>query len=294
MNVDRVDAGRDLGNDVNVVIEIPMHADPIKYVSLSFGARRMGMRHALLFLLFMLPSASFADSCTARSGPTTAALLELYTSEGCDSCPPADRWLSSFASPVSVVPVAFHVDYWDYLGWKDAYGDARHSQRQREMARVAGGRAVYTPQVVLAGRDFPGWRSAQSVSRTFEAINAKPARAALEIATSPKASARVSASLLAGQRADNVAVFIAITQNALVSEVKAGENRGATLRHDFVVRDLRVARNWIGSGRVPSLTTQADFSPRPDWKLENMNIVAFVQNVETGEVLQALSAALCR
>jgi len=242
------------------------------------------------FLLLMIPAASSAAECSpVRSGPHTNALVELYTSEGCDSCPPADRWLSAFAaSPGSklAVPIAFHVDYWDYLGWKDPYADLRYSERQRTLARVSGARAVFTPQVMLAGRDF-SWRG--GLGKAFEAVNAKPSAARLEIAPGKGPVARVTAALDGGVRSEDLALFVAITQNGLVTQVKAGENRGATLRHDFVVRDLKSQR--LGSAN--SVEARFDFTPRLDWQLERMALVAFVQNTRTGEVLQALSAPVC-
>ena len=89
-----------------------------------------------------------AATCTAQSGAQRATLLELYTSEGCDSCPPADRWLSNQkSSPVAglVVPLAFHVDYWDNLGWKDPFGSPENTRRQHAQAGFSGAKFVYTP-----------------------------------------------------------------------------------------------------------------------------------------------------
>src|SRR5258706_1230795 len=263
------------------------------------------MRIGAFFLLFLVNIASSpAAECTVKSGPRTAALLELYTSEGCSSCPPADRWLTTIGdrplvpdartsglSPV-FVPIAFHVAYWDYLGWKDAFADMRFTERQRQFARVAGANSVYTPQVVLGGRDFPQWRRAGSVSGTMETINSRPAPAGLGIVTPATPSAKVSVVLSPGVRTDDLALFVAITQDGLSTKVKAGENRGETLRHDYVVRDLAVARDWM-KGAAASLTTTTEFATRPDWKLDQMNVVAFVQNLKSGEVLQALSAPLC-
>src|SRR5258706_11293884 len=155
------------------------------------------MRIGAFFLLFLVNIASSpAAECTVKSGPTTAALVELYTSEGCSSCPPADRWLTTMGHATTdraFVPIAFHVAYWDYLGWKDAFADMRFTERQRQFARAAGANSVYTPQVVLGGRDFPEWRRTGSVSRTAETINARPARAGLEIVTRATPWARVSA-----------------------------------------------------------------------------------------------------
>ena len=240
------------------------------------------------FLMAIVPG-SQASECTVRSGTGTAALVELYTSEGCDSCPPADRWLSTLAekpgqSRFSVVPIAFHVDYWDYLGWRDVFGDARYSQRQRTIARAAGARAVYTPQVMIAGRDFPAWRSG-SAAKAFQAINARAARAHLAITRAGR-NANVSARIAAGEKRGSATLFVAITESNLSTQVKAGENRGKLLRHDFVVRELQAFRNWAGD----ELNATLDIAPRLEARPGELAIVAFVQDTATGEVLQALSA----
>ena len=112
--------------------------------------------HRVLFLLPFSASLGVQGAqCRASSPSTTTALVELYTSEGCDSCPPADRWLSSLGprgfAPDRVVPIALHVDYWDYIGWKDPYARQAHSARQRKMAKLARAAMVYTPQVLLQG-----------------------------------------------------------------------------------------------------------------------------------------------
>src|SRR5499427_4717203 len=114
------------------------------------------MRLLALFLgvLTSLPAAG--AHCAAKSGEFTAALVELYTSEGCDSCPPADRWLSGLgggSGPGRVVPLSLHVDYWDYIGWKDPYAKREFSLRQRKLSQLQRMALVYTPQVVLQGQD---------------------------------------------------------------------------------------------------------------------------------------------
>ena len=99
---------------------------------------------------------TYAAECSAKSGANTVPLLELYTSEGCSSCPPADKWMSGINND-KVTPLAFHVDYWDYIGWKDKFSKAEYSDRQRKGAAFAGAGFVYTPQFVMNGRDFKGW-----------------------------------------------------------------------------------------------------------------------------------------
>ncbi len=248
----------------------------------------MAMR-PLLILLAMLPTALPAAECTVRSGPDANALIELYTSEGCSSCPPADRWLSSFARAPDkrVVPVAFHVSYWDYIGWKDLFADARYTERQRAFAKATGARSVYTPQVILAGRDYRAWHGS-GAGAAIDGVKAKRAGATIEI--TPRATpgggveGEVSAQALPATHGD-LALVVAVTQNGLSSKVTAGENKGERLEHNFVVRDLAV---------IPSLKGAFAFKPKADWNLERMSVVAFVQDTRSGAVLQALSAALCR
>ena len=248
----------------------------------------------------MISATSPGAECIARSGDATAALIELYTSEGCSSCPPADRWLSTFANragATQVVPIAFHVSYWDYIGWKDVYAEERHTERQRALAKATGGRMVYTPQVMLHGHDFRSWRDERAVSQAIAATNRMPARAQIELTSRStadgSAAGRASATLRPGVKPDDLALFVAITQNGLSSRVTAGENRGEKLSHSFVVRDHAVLREPHASS-PPSIRGTFAFKPKADWSRDAMSVVAFVQNLKTGEVLQALSAPICR
>lgn len=252
----------------------------------------MAMRWLPVFLL-MFPTLASAAECTARSGPTTAALVELYTSEGCSSCPPADRWLSAFAPGSGngdVVALAFHVNYWDHIGWKDRFADARYTERQRDRASASGARYVYTPQVVVGGRDFPAWSSQRAAASAFEAIRRKPAPVSIEVmlrlAADRTLTAEVSATGRESLAKADLMLLTALTQSGLSSRVTAGENRGEKLQHDFVVRDFAVQR---GLGK-----SIATFKSRADWSPERMAVAAFVQNVKTGEVLQAVSLPLCK
>ena len=117
--------------------------------------------------------------CVSESGPSTAALVELYTSEGCSSCPPAERWLGGLpALPRHrVVPLALHVDYWDYIGWKDPYAKREFSLRQRKLSQLQRMALVYTPQVMLQGRDFRGWGT-KAFDEAVERINSDRPRPA--------------------------------------------------------------------------------------------------------------------
>ncbi len=192
------------------------------------------MRALLCWMWFCLATELHcAEPVQFRSGTNQTSLLELYTSEGCGSCPPADAWLSKLrASPrlwKEFVPVAYHVDYWDYLGWKDPFGSKEFSQRQRDQAARWPRGSVYTPGFVLDGQEWRGWFQRDelpAVSRkavgTLTVGSEDGQRWSLRfdpVGTDPPASIDFHAVLLGFD---------------LRSDVKAGENRGRLLQHDFV------------------------------------------------------------
>jgi len=252
----------------------------------------MAMRF-LLVVFFLLPGLSTAAQCTAQSGPGTAALVELYTSEGCSSCPPADRWLSGLSGRYpagSLVPLALHVDYWDYIGWKDPYAKREFSLRQRKLTQLQRMAFVYTPQVMLQGRDFRGW-GGKAFDEALARINARPARASLQLAIlgveGPVLEVETTAKLV--QPSDDAALYVAAYQGRLESQVKAGENRGRRLQHDYVVLE------WLGpfSFKGAGLTERRKLPLLPGAAAANSGVAAFVQDRRTGEVLQALLRSTC-
>ena len=238
-----------------------------------------------------------AAPCTARSTPRTAALVELYTSEGCSSCPPADRWLSSlkFAARASadLVPLALHVGYWDYIGWKDPYAKPAFAERQRTIAALQHESFVYTPQVLLQGRDFRGWGST-AFEQVVARINAQPARAAISLAVERLDGSALQVETFAQvpdpARRAAAALYLAVYQNRLSSRVVAGENEGRTLAHDFVVRDWVGPIDFAADGQAHDRRRMA--SP-PGAPAGNVGVAAFVQDRGTAEVLQALRLPAC-
>lgn len=174
-----------------------------------------------------------AVTCNATSGKSVPAIVELYTSEGCNSCPPADRWLSKLvAKPdaaTRMIALAFHVDYWDYIGWRDVYARAEYGVRHSALVRANGSTTVYTPQIFVNGRDDRTWRMELT---QFEAT---PSRASLEV-TADWADGRLA---FRGRvvEGDAVRIRYAVAQNGIVTNVKRGENAGEMLKQDAVVRD---------------------------------------------------------
>jgi hypothetical protein len=254
------------------------------------------MRSLALILSMCFFGSVQAVDCAAESGPHTAALVELYTSQGCSSCPPADRWLSSLGArgyaPGRVVPIALHVDYWNYIGWKDPYAKREFSLRQRKLTQLQRMALVYTPQVMLQGRDFRAW-SGPAFDEAVSRINARPAAANLKlrIAALDAGGMRIGARAEvhdAGHRAD-AALYLAAYENRLENRVTAGENRGRTLRHDYVVLE------WQGPLALTAGTLQEErlLPLLPGAMPTNSGVVAFVQNRRTAEVLQALMLPAC-
>jgi hypothetical protein len=250
----------------------------------------------LLTAAMLAAAPAAATPCSVKSPAHAVALVELYTSEGCSSCPPADRWLSSLRDSFGadqLVPLALHVDYWNYLGWNDPFSQAQFSVRQREIAQLNRQRVVYTPQVTLQGEDYRGWGSGRFAD-AVRAINQQPARAELNLSLGVAQDAVTL--VLKGGVSDASArpaaqVFMALYENQLSTRVPAGENAGRTLRHDHVVRV------WLGPFQVGSdgridLSRAVTFDK--NWNSTQLGAAAFVQDARSGDVLQAVALPACR
>jgi hypothetical protein len=188
----------------------------------------------LLTASILGPGMNLQAQATARfeSGPAQVSLVELYTSEGCSSCPPAEAWLSGLSqSPElwkAVVPVAFHVDYWDNLGWKDWFSSREFTQRQRRYAANWGSGSVYTPAFVLNGAEWQTWGRAIPVNENLEAGKL------IVLATASQVKVTFSPSRSGGPYS---AEIVPLKMNA-TSRVTAGENQGRTLTHQFIALNL--------------------------------------------------------
>jgi hypothetical protein len=253
---------------------------------------------SLVIVGIVAGSAQASTECAGKSGVHKAALIELYTSEGCSSCPPADRWLGTLVPGkftfAQVVPLALHVDYWNYLGWSDPFSDPRFSARQRNLARINASRAVYTPGVVVNGAEYRQWFSEARFVRDIAAINQTVPGADIDAAFGVGQDREIRISVKAALRdpsgAGDADVYFAVYENALENRVTAGENGGALLRHDHV------ARAWFGPfpiGPDGRASVERNVRIPPAWKLPDTGVVAFVQKRGTAEVLQALAVPSC-
>ena len=245
------------------------------------------------------PSAVERRDGGANASAPVMVMAELFTSEGCSSCPPADDVLTRFISSqpvpgVIVVGLGEHVDYWDRLGWRDPFSSASLTSRQSEYrANVFRTGSIYTPQIVIDGR-------LEGIGSDFGAIR----KAILEAAKTPKATL----TLLASREGDGVAVdlqidaaaivarnepadvTVAITEDRLVTEVRRGENRGRTLRHTAVVRSMMRIGELSPGGRTFSKSVSSVLAR--EWTLENLRVVAFAQERHSRRIVGVAAVPL--
>lgn len=251
---------------------------------------------ALAGVLGMTGTPSYAgNACEVKSGSATAALIELYTSEGCSSCPPADRQLSELKNDLgkdaAIVPLSMHVTYWDDIGWKDIFAQKTFDRRQSDLVAARHSRVVYTPQFFVSGKELRAWRG--NLPEAIRQINALPAPVTITLKATPTATASVTLDAVVNARSDTAVdgdLYVAISEDGLVSKVSRGENSGATLHHDGTVRQ------WYGPIRLSQGHAQfhQDVTLPADWKRNNLQAVAFVQAPDQGRVLQAVSTAQCQ
>lgn len=207
------------------------------------------------------------------------AVVELFTSEGCSSCPPADRLLSELVEESArdgraVYPLAFHVDYWDRLGWQDRFAQAPYSERQREYAAHLGERRVYTPQIVVNGRASMVGSNERAVRRALEAALAIPSTITLELDIEEFAPRRIVVSVSLSDSPTPMLIGVAVVERGLTTAVGAGENHGRLLRHDNVVRSFGSAQAVDGAARI-ALGFSAELEP------ELSAVIAFAQDPAT-------------
>jgi len=231
-----------------------------------------------LFVVAGLEAQAAAPACRAQSGPTLTPVIELYTSEGCSSCPPADRWLSTLkpaAAEGRLVAQAFHVGYWDYIGWVDRFATPAHTVRQKDLASVHRARNIYTPQLVRNGQDWRDWGGPVPAS-------AQPAGATIRM--EQPSPGTVEAEVMPKAEAGSWSAYWTVTEHGHSSKVKAGENSGELLKHDFVVRQYVPVGQYQGMQKLRLRTVAAEGShPR------QVNLVVF--EPRTLRPLQALSLA---
>ena len=215
----------------------------------------------VLFVAIVLsPVSATAQHLTFESTKAQVGLLELYTSEGCSSCPPADRWLTGLKNHPDLwhgfIPVALHVDYWDYIGWNDPFASPTFAQRQRQYAKERSLKAVYTPGFVYNGKEWRQWYTSRKADFP---PGATPGVMRLQL-ENHSAAILFTPTIPSGEA---LTVNLAVLGFGLETQVRAGENRGKTLTHDFVVLGVSHAvakpsnKSYAIKMKLPQLKTPA-------------------------------------
>lgn len=230
-----------------------------------------------------------------------AVVVELFTSEGCSSCPPADALLARLdaTQPVEgaeVIPLAMHVDYWNYLGWADPFSSHQFSERQGEYAAAFGKSDVYTPQMVVDGvKEFNGSNSSLAQETIGKAAREPKGEVLLARSPSqPDTLVRISAQIDKFPKpteGEAVNVFLALTESGLASDVARGENSGRKLSHVGVVRSLKML-GGLPEAPGTSFKAETEVLIEKGWRRENLRAVVFAQERGTRRVLAAGSLKL--
>ncbi len=250
----------------------------------SFDQRSPTARLWFTLAWLCLASPAFAGEATFSSGTSQTSLIELYTSEGCSSCPPAERWLNNLEDEdglwTDFIPLALHVDYWDYIGWPDRFAQSDYTARQRQYAAEGGVRVVYTPGMFVDGQEWLGWRRGP----VKDATDAMPGVLSLQVSDNQIA-------VHFAPTRDNQAplnVSIALVGMGLHTEVRAGENKGRELSHDFVALEVHSVTLESTSAGYKAITEL----PTSDIESERYAVVAWVTADDTQAPIQSVGGYL--
>ncbi len=189
-----------------------------------------------------------AVSDEALSGPKAKAVIELYTSQGCSSCPPADKLVGKLAGRDDVIALTFPVDYWDYLGWKDTLASPANSARQRAYARARGDGQVYTPQIVIDGTTHEVGSHSSAIKRAISKSkeNLKNARIPLEMHIEGDTLVITAGDAPKNSRVKPATIWLALVKKSMTVKINRGENRGRTITYHRVVRNMTPVGTWKG------------------------------------------------
>lgn len=232
------------------------------------------------------------QGAAAAGGPV---VLEMFTSQGCSSCPPADALLSEIGSTTkNVIPLAYHVDYWNHLGWSDPFSSPKFSRRQSSYARAMDLGGEYTPQAVIEGSSQCVGSDGRSIWRAVDAARSASnldrvnLHASLAVERPRTLRIRVSAQLSSGSATGNRDVMVAIFENGLVTRIGGGENGGREITYDYTVRKLLPAFE-LDSAHDGSVERQFSVDLDPSWSLDHLGVAAFIQDTESLRISGAAS-----
>ncbi len=242
----------------------------------------------LLRLVALVLFAAALSVTAARAGAPArpAVVVELFTSQGCSSCPPADAYLGELAKQPDILALSMHIDYWNGLGWPDPYSNAEVTARQRAYARALGGHYVYTPEMIVAGRKDAVGSERATVARLIATARAK-AGGGPDVSLS-EAGGKLTVSVGAAPFKGQATVWWVAFDNGHTTKVRAGENGGRTLSYVNVVRDLRAIGSW--SGEATRITVDIADELREGYQ----NCAILVQADGTGPILAAAAIPMVK
>lgn len=243
-------------------------------------------------VFFFAARSLYPNKQAAHAAPRSAVIVELFTSEGCSSCPPADSLLSQLRQKddqslngIEVIPLGFHVDYWNSLGWQDRFCSHAFSQRQENYAAKLSLDGPYTPQMVVNGTDqFVGSDSSRAHSAIARAAAAAP-QATVELKSAAPDKLAVTVRSSGSAAAD---VVLAVTEDNLSTKVGGGENGGRVLHHAAVVRELLKLGQLERGGFAATVPLQI----KKNWKRDDLRVIVFVQDGPGGRIQGAASVTL--
>ncbi len=246
------------------------------------------MLRVLMLTSLISLSAYAGEPIEVSSGDRQTAVVELYTSEGCSSCPSADRWLSRLIETprdeVNVLALAFHVDYWDYLGWKDRFSSADYTRRQRHLGANNLQRTIYTPEFFVNGMEA---RGTNNILDKIQQANQRQAPLDLKLTVSRDETGLLLELHSPGERktVGQIHHRYLVYGNNLSSDVKRGENSGETLNHQQVVRYMSKAQNL-------QQNNQHRIAIEPNWNPQNIGVAVLVTSLGERDYLQALHTSV--
>jgi hypothetical protein len=257
---------------------------------------------AAALLFFLLSAESHGPHALAQSGDASASrspvLVELFTSEGCSSCPPADELLSKLEAEqpvlgVEVIGLEEHVDYWNHDGWMDPYSGVEWTARQQEYVARLKGNTPYTPQMIVDGQNELLGNNAQAA---VNVIRQAAQREKVQVSVAPEAGSGdtqrfdVRVGRLAASGSEKVDVWLAVTERGLQTSVKGGENNGVSWQHASIVRLLQ--KVGTTSNNSAPFIANPQIKLKSNWKKENLRVVVFVQERKNWHILGTAGAKI--
>ena len=241
----------------------------------------------VFILVFCSGSVSVDNNKTKKitTSSNNIVVLELFTSQGCSSCPPADRLLSSYANREDIAALSFHVDYWNKLGWKDLFSDHLFSERQENYASSSGSN-VYTPQVIINGEKEMVGSDENKIAQTIKQFQKEQSTSQIIIDEINTDNNIVSVTYFLKGKFNNSVINVALVQKKITTSIKAGENKGVTLTNYNVVRNFKTINSFAAEKNATTINLVSGIDKK------DLSIILFLQDVSSHKIYAAAKSSL--